>query len=220
MESTVVSIPSTTSAKGENPMPSRFALSARLMNICVVLESFPLVAKLTNPLLLLSLTGSSFRVFSFHSAATSGFPGIPNWAMKPSITRKNRIPFQNESPSSTNSRKRSAPRGDHEGWTANVKDPSVEWDSWTWNSTRTTESESSAAAAGSDDSGERRRRSADRSSAARGGIDDPLRRRRSACFCCRMLVLDWTVPRQGAMNVHIRRSRLQYVRCTLAWRMS
>ena len=55
-----------TFAKGEKSIPSSRELSPKLMNICVVLESLPLVAKETVPRLFDSMTGSSTMVFVFH----------------------------------------------------------------------------------------------------------------------------------------------------------
>ena len=60
-----------TFANGEKPMPSRFALLPKLMNICVVRELGPDVANDTYPRLLLSFTGSSFSFFSLSNGHDS-----------------------------------------------------------------------------------------------------------------------------------------------------
>ena len=58
------------------------------MNNCVVRVFGPAVAKVIVPRVLLPLTGSSVMFASRHFAETSGSPWMPNWHMKPGITRK------------------------------------------------------------------------------------------------------------------------------------
>ena len=60
------------------------------MKNCVVRVFGPPVAKVTKPRLLLCLTGSSLMRALVHAFATVGLPWMPNCAMNPSITRKNR----------------------------------------------------------------------------------------------------------------------------------
>ena len=94
-------------------MPSRFVLSTKLMNTCVVRESLPDVANVIMPRVLDAVTGSSLILFSRHSAATAGLPGMPHWTMKPETTRKKRADFQISA--SMISLKRTAPSGAHFG---------------------------------------------------------------------------------------------------------
>ena len=72
------SIPSLTNANGEKPIPSRFALSARLMNSCVVRDPGPAVANESDPRLFVSRTGSSLIFAVNHAADTFGSDEIPN----------------------------------------------------------------------------------------------------------------------------------------------
>eukprot|EP00977_Amphora_coffeiformis_P002540 scaffold482_cov266-Amphora_coffeaeformis.AAC.3 len=65
------------------------------MNICVVRLFGPAVAKTTVPRALVTLTGSSFKFCPRHLAWTVGSPLMPNWAIKPGMTRKIRHPSQN-----------------------------------------------------------------------------------------------------------------------------
>ena len=83
-------MPDTTLPNGEKPWPSSPALSPKLMNTWVVRVLGPAVAKVTVPRVLLCLTGSSLMLALRHTAERLGLPLMPNWAMKPSSTRKNR----------------------------------------------------------------------------------------------------------------------------------
>jgi hypothetical protein len=83
-------MPEITWPKGANPWSSSPALLPKLMNTCVVRVSGPAVAKVIVPRLLLALTGSSLMLASRQTCEICGLPLMPNWTMKPEMTRKKR----------------------------------------------------------------------------------------------------------------------------------
>jgi hypothetical protein len=84
-------MPDTTWPNGAKPCPSSPALSLKLMNTWVVREFGPEVAKVMLPRLLLCFTASSGMRAARQAGESFGSPLMPNWTMKPEITRKKRV---------------------------------------------------------------------------------------------------------------------------------
>ena len=81
--------PEVTSPIGENPWRSKKPLSPKLMNICEVRVFGPAVANTNVPFLLLTFTGSSFKLAALYFLFNAGSPLNPNWTINPGTTRKN-----------------------------------------------------------------------------------------------------------------------------------